>query len=242
MGLLRQLCQPSGTPSLGVRNLFLGLISHTLAFWESVPKKCNESWVERRSGEILTQFFPNFPILYERAKFTRECKKQDEQAWDELCEKSFPDHVKMSPGLFLITCACPNKTVYGFSFMTKNESPGMIFELDQTRFPRDYKPTWVYDASCKAKEYGLNRDPERWMQMAIVTDPFHQPNHTSCSDTFKSTEYPDMQKLNCEAAEQFNSLLRKVHSSLAFMGPENYMLALSIMVGYQNNQCHKKIV
>ena len=78
--------------------------------------------------------------------------------------------------------------------------------------------------------------------MAIVTDPFHQPNHSSCSDTFKSTEYPDMQKINCEAAEQFNSLLRKVHSSLAFMGPENYMLALSIMVGYQNNQCHKKIV
>ena len=29
MGLLRQLCQPSGIPSPGVRKLFLGLISHT---------------------------------------------------------------------------------------------------------------------------------------------------------------------------------------------------------------------
>ena len=59
-------------------------------------------------------------LIYERAKFVNEGKNQDDQAWEDLCEKSFPEHIKLSPGLFLLTCACANKTVYGYSFMTKN--------------------------------------------------------------------------------------------------------------------------
>ena len=240
VGILRSFCAESEKPSKGVTDLLLGLINHTEKFWFTINKDNSEQWVKRESGEIISQFYPNFPLLFERAKYDNECKQQDDKAWLDLCEKSFPEHVKLSPGLFLLTCACAHKTVYGFSFMTTNESPGMLFDIDQCRFPRDYKPTLVYDASCKAKEYGLNRDPERWMALKVVTDPFHQPNHTNCCEAFKSTEYSELNSVNCEAAEQFNARLRDVHDSLVMMAPDHYMRALSIFIGYKNNKCHLK--
>ena len=141
--ILRSLCLPTGRPTNAIRDIFLGIYSHAQLFWENTPKGHEANWTKRESGEVLTQFYPNFPLIYECAKFENECKNQDDQALEDLCEKSFPEHIKMSPGLFLLTCACANKTVYGYSFMTKNESPGMIFEIDQTCFSRDYKPTIV---------------------------------------------------------------------------------------------------
>ena len=240
VGILGSFCKTSENLPKSISDIFLGLISLIEGFWESISKNNAEHWVKRETGEIVSQFYPNFPLLYDRAKYDNDCKVQDDRAWLDLCEKSFPDHVKLSPGLFLLTCACSHKTVYGFSFMTTNESPGMLFDIDQCRFPRDYKPTLIYDASCKAKEYGLNRDPERWLDLKVVTDPFHQPNHTNCCESFKSTEYSDLNNINCEAAEQFNARLRDIHESLVMMSPHHYMRALAIFIGYKNNKCHLK--
>ena len=39
---------------------------------------------------------------------------------------------------------------------------------------------------CKTKEFGLNRETKRFMKLQITVDKFHQVNHTSCGDTFKS--------------------------------------------------------
>ena len=91
-------------------------------------------------------------------------------------------------------------------------------------------------------EYGLNRQTREWMNIRVVTDPFHQNNHTSCCESFKSTEYLNLSHVNCEACEQFNSKLRSIHASVALMDPEHYMRAVSIFIAYNNNRAHIDIM
>ena len=133
--------------------------------------------------------------------------------------ENFPCHSKLTPGLYLLTCACAHKSVYGFSMMLSGESPSMLFDLVMTRFEDSYNPTIIYDASCLAKEYGLNRELRRFMRIKICSDRFHQCNHTTCCDSFKSSEYGSLLKINTDAAEQTNSVLRRLTTSTTYMSP-----------------------
>ena len=126
------------------------------------------------------------------------------------------------------------KKVYGFKKMLKGESPRIIFDIIMTRFPENYNPTVIYDASCRAKELGLNREPARFLKMRFASDPLHIYNHSTCSESFKSIIYPDMKRLNKEAAEQFNSIIRSVQSSVSYMTFDNYMRAIRIFVAFYN--------
>ena len=92
------------------------------------------------------------PLLKERAKYDKTCKTEDSRAWKKLCEKTFPTHKNLTPGLFIVTCACSFKVVYGFSMMLSGESPQMLFDIIMTRFEEDYNPNIIYDASCKLKD------------------------------------------------------------------------------------------
>ena len=66
----------------------------------------------RTNGEIPCEYFPNFPLLFERPKYGADNdSNDDDQFWEDLCSKLFPEHVKLSPGLFLVTCACQNKKI-----------------------------------------------------------------------------------------------------------------------------------
>ena len=107
----------------------------------------------------------------------------------KMCTKVFPSHNSLTPGLMIMTCACPQKIVYGFSLMTSSESPQMIFDVIMSRFPQNYSPQIIYDNACKSKEFGLNRETRRFMQIQIKCDKFHETNHTSCGRSFKSSEY-----------------------------------------------------
>ena len=85
----------------------------------------------------------------------------------------FPSHSKLTPGLYLLTYACAHKSVYGFFMKLSGESPSMLFDLAMTRFEDSYNPTIIYDASCLAKEYGLNRELRRFMRIKVCSDRFH---------------------------------------------------------------------
>ena len=88
-----------------------------------------------------------------------------------------------------MTCACQLKVVYGFSMMMTGESPRMLFEVIMNRFKNDYSPDIIYDASCKLKEYALNREPKRFMSIRVTSDRFHENNHKTCSSSFKTSSY-----------------------------------------------------
>ena len=118
--------------------------------------------------------------------------------------------------------------------MIQGESPRIIFDLITTRFEPEYNPTIIYDASCRVKELGLNCEPKRILSIRIASDPLHIDNLTTCSESFKSTYYKDMNKLNKEACEQFNGLLRTVQSSVSFMNFESYLTSLKVFMAFFN--------
>ena len=77
----------------------------------------------------------------------------------------------MTPGLFIITCACPDKRIYGILKMVWGESPRIIFDIIMGRFEEDYSPNIFYDASCRLKEFGMNREPNRFQALLMAIDP-----------------------------------------------------------------------
>ena len=94
---------------------------------------------------------------------------KNKSAWKNLCNKTWTNPKVLTPGIFLVVCPCPKKSVYGFSLMIKAESPSYIFDIVTTRFESDYRPDWVYDASRKAKEFGMSREPDIYSEFHIVS-------------------------------------------------------------------------
>ena len=129
----------------------IDIIDHTLEVFDSSASRNDEDYCERLEGEIDSQHFPNFPLRRERAFYEKTCNVEDENSLKFMCEKDFPSHSTLTPGLLIMTCACPKKIVYGFTLMTSGESPQMIFGLILSRFPTDYSPNIIYDNACKAK-------------------------------------------------------------------------------------------
>ena len=122
----------------------------------------------------------------------------------------------------------------GFITMTSKESPRMMFDLKMTRFPLDYNPKVIFDASCLHKEVGLNRELKMYMENLCATDNFHEENHTGCLPSFRSSLYNDLQSRNTEACEQFNALLRRIGSSLMFMTFNHYVTAVKVFCAMYN--------
>ena len=81
------------------------------------------------------------------------------------------------------------------------------------------------------------------MKIRITTDRFHEFNHTSCTPAFRSSEYDTNRHINSEAAEQVNSVLRRIGKSTTFMNPKLFLKTLSFFVGYHNfkaiSKCNK---
>ena len=146
------------------------------------------------------------------------------------CAPNFPSHNSLTPGLMIMTCACPQKIVYGFSLMTSSESPQMIFDVIMSRFPQNYSPQIIYDNACKSKEFGLNRETRRFMQIQITCDRFHESNHTSCGKSFKSSEYIQLLGKNTQACEQVNAKLRMIASKCTFMNADMFMRAITLFL------------
>ena len=121
--------------------------------------------------------------------------------------------------------------------LVRGESPCILFDLIMMRFEPECNPDnpdIIYDASCLVEEYGLSRELHRFMSIRITTDRFHEQNHKTCSDSFKTSKYPGLSSLNSEACEQTNSVLRKITSSTTYMSPQFYMRILSLFMANLN--------
>ena len=105
----------------------------------------NTRWLNRESKRrVPSQIFPNFPILKERAIYENNCHNQDKRVLKDSCEKEFPTHFGLTPGLNLMT---KQMSVYRFSMMLISESPSMLFDIVTTRFESYYNQNFIYDAS-----------------------------------------------------------------------------------------------
>ena len=212
------------------RKYILKKKTHTEQVFESAPIRSENDYCKRDGEEIFSQHFPNFPLLRERAQYSMHCNVEDEKSLKDMCTKVFPSHNSLTPGLMIMTCACPQKIVYGFSLMTSSESPQMIFDVIMSRFPQNYSPQIIYDNACKFKEFGLNRETRRFMQIQITCDRFHESNHTSCGKSFKSSEYIQLLGKNTQACEQVNAKLRMIASTCTFMNADMFMRAITLFL------------
>ena len=156
-----------------VKIFFIQLIDFCITYFGSLPVR-NESDYRniKKEEDVKSECFPLWNIKRKRARYQEDKKgsKKDTDSWDELCSKPFPEHSRLTPGLFIVTCCCPKKKVYGFKKMIQGESPRIIFDIIMTRFENDYFPTIIYDASCRMKEYGLNREPARFSGLRSDTE------------------------------------------------------------------------
>ena len=232
--ILVNLVQKNGKIEKPVCRFITAMLNHTKNVYKKCEKRNMEDYTSRKGGEIDSQIFPNFPIWRERAEYEAASMTEDKKSLNELCEKNFPRHASLTPGLMIMTCACPNKVVYGFSMMLSGESPQMIFDIIMSRFPPHYNPNIIYDNSCQTKEYGLNRETRRFMEIQITTDNFHEFNHTACSDSFKSSIYNTLDSCNSQACEQTNKALREIGKSCVFMNPKMFMTAVTLYLANQN--------
>ena len=86
------------------------------------------------------------------------------------------------------------------------------------------------------KEYGLNRETRRFMNIQFSVDKFHESNHTSCGKTFNSSEYVSLSDKNSQACEQVNAKLRTIATTCTFMNPDMFMRSISLFLSYQNTK------
>ena len=101
--------------------------------------------------------FSTFKIKRQRSKYEADSRNntRDKDVWSDLCTKLFPEHTTLTPGLFLVTCCCSKKKIYGFKKMIQGESPRIIFDLIMTRFEDNYIPTKITMPLAESKNMVL---------------------------------------------------------------------------------------
>ena len=114
-----------------VKKYFVEILKFCMQYCDSLPVRQDSDYLQRIGGEIKAEVFPNFPLLKEKNKYKADEKgsKKDSDVWEGLCSKLFPENSLLTPGLFLVTCTCPQKRVYGFKKMVRGESPRIIFDM-----------------------------------------------------------------------------------------------------------------
>ena len=94
-----------------IGKLLANIVEHTLNFYRSLEDNNTASYEQSTKQEIDSEVYPNWPIKFFRPVYHKTCKDEDTKAWDKLCRKNFKDHKSLSPGLFIVTCACPRKAI-----------------------------------------------------------------------------------------------------------------------------------
>ncbi|KAG1666639.1 hypothetical protein FOA52_005849 [Chlamydomonas sp. UWO 241] len=161
---------------------------------------------------------------------------------DELpCTKHKLSHAGLTPGLFILFCAHGFMQIY--SIMDRCEGPKTLFDLLYHRMEKAPKML-VYDNDCNACRSFMRRQPAFFAPMRFMIDRMHAFGHVACHSGFRLSSMceeeellpewtsPDgklhmpavtVGKLNSQAAEQFNSRLRRIRTQAAYMRQSNFM-------------------
>ena len=92
-----------------------------------------EDYFKREAGEILTEVYPNFPILRERAVYKRDCKIQDKKQRDL---NSIQTYSNVSPNIYSVPDdeeVTPERPV-ATAIINTNINPSNIAQYINTEF------------------------------------------------------------------------------------------------------------
>ena len=89
-----------------------------LDYYNSCPER-QESDYNTPDGEIKSEWFANFPLLRKRTRYEADVKSNiyDKESSENGCNKLFSRHPEMTCGLWILTCLCPAKRIYGVKKM-----------------------------------------------------------------------------------------------------------------------------
>ena len=128
------------TATVAFRSFLLSVVEHIISLYDNAPNHELRNYCVRVGDEELTHVYPNFPLWRERALYNIDCSRQDVKSEKDSCQKDFPSHATLTPGLYLMTCGCSYKSIYGSSLLIVGESPKMLFD----RSEEDYSPQIIY--------------------------------------------------------------------------------------------------
>ena len=178
-------------------------------------------------------FFPDYDIHTMSNVYKADTKHDKEEGED--CQKEFERSSHISGGIGTVTCN--HRVTKGFRVIERGESPLLFLHAILRRFPIKVKAkrrVIVYDFACKMHKCALRRFPYRVRRFQFVIDRHHQANHTSCSQGYDMNNYPCMNNINSQVAEQLNNSLRKLATVSAYSKFETYKRILEIFVTVKN--------
>ena len=178
-------------------------------------------------------FFPDYDIHTMSNIYQADAKHDKEEGKD--CQKEFEKSSHISGGIGTVTCN--HRVTKGFRVIERGESPLLFLHAILRRFPikvKAKKRVIVYDFACKMHKCALRRFPYRVRRFQFVIDRHHQANHTSCSQGYDMNNYPCMNNINSQLAEQLNNSLRKLATVSAYSKFETYKKILEIFVTVKN--------
>lgn len=122
------------------------------------------------------------------------------QTTGRQCNKQQYKGRNLTPGLFWIYCLDCSGCI-GFLVMTASESPRTLFEALYTRW--QIPPlVVVYDNSCHAQAFALNREAEWARTIQWVIDALHFKGHSGCAFSYDIKEFLPLQQKNSQLCEQ----------------------------------------
>ena len=183
--------------------------------------------------------FPDYPIHTMDNKYKADQVKDKNDEGD--CNKLFQSSSFITGGIGTVTCN--HKITKGFRIIEKEESPQIFLHSILRRLPAKVQASRrvvIYDFACKMHKCALRRFPYRIRRFQFVIDRHHQPNHTTCSEAYNMSNYPFMNKVNSQVAEQLNNSLRKLSTVCAYSKFETYLKIVEIFLTVKNLQIKKR--
>ena len=96
---------------------FTHLIDFCITYFKNLPLRQESDYkLFKEDEDVKSECFPLWNIKRKRARYQADQKgnRKDTDSWDELCSKLSPEQTRLTPVLFIVTCCCPKKKVYGF--------------------------------------------------------------------------------------------------------------------------------
>lgn len=154
------------------------------------------------------------------------------------CTHAFVAKGPRTGGIF--TLFCEHGICYSFFILPKAEGRNELYSWMVSYLERAPEVV-VYDFACSAHKYCTLRAPGFFKDTTWVVDRFHWKNHKSCSHAYDMSQYPWLDHVNSEIAEQVNSQLQAVKAAVSQMKQENYVKVLRLVLTERNLRVEEKI-
>ena len=158
----------------------------------------------------------------------------DTPGTDDICTKRYP---KVSSGGFCHTFFyfCPiHGHRLGFHLIDGGEGRKDAITPVYAYLPEPPN-TIFYDFACGANEYALNREPSFFKETRFYHDIFHSFTH-KCPVSFRSSRIRDLESVDSEICEQFNSFLQNIKYTCSHFTQSHYCFFLQLMIHFWNKK------